>query len=235
MACHVLSRTVGIYHWLIDRVPTLAWTLRADAPTAAIPMADDAPDFERQTLALAGLDDRIVPITDAVFVKRLIIGRVGFSGLRYWDDVAPIIDRIRERAIARARQEGVALPERIYVSRRDASRRRMVNEAEVEALARNSGFEPVLMSKIPLWHQIALASSCQAVLAPHGAGLAHTLFVPPTASVQEIMPITDASYALRFNYARLAMVRGVAYRAFVDIQPRPRPNGAWTFPASKPS
>ncbi len=103
MASPMLSRTVGIYHWLIDRLPTIAWTLRADAPAGSVLIAEDAPGFERQTLDLAGLDDRAFLVAPVVFVERLTMGRVGFAGLRYWDEIAPIVDRIREHAVARPR------------------------------------------------------------------------------------------------------------------------------------
>lgn len=213
------SATRGIYHWVVDRLPLFAWLYQPHVSTPAILLSDQAPAFEKMSLALAGIDTRaVLDVGDSVFVKRLLIARVGFEGLVDWGRIAPVFDRIKESSADLADAHDVHLPERIYISRRDATRRRLVNEAEIEIALEKRGYRTVLMGELPLWHQFAIASNARSIVAPHGAGLAHLMLAARDATVTEIMPIMDGTYALRFNYARLSMVLGLDYRCWLEPQ-----------------
>jgi hypothetical protein len=213
------SVTRGIYHWVVDRLPLFAWLYQPHVSMPAILLSDRAPAFEKMSLALAGIDTRaVLDVGDSVFVERLLIARVGFEGLRDWGRIAPVFDRIAENSADLAEAHDVELPSHIYISRRDATRRRLINETEVEIALEKRGYRSVLMGDLPLWHQFAIASNARSIVAPHGAGLAHLMLAAPDASVTEIMPIMDGTYALRFNYARLSMVLGLDYRCWLEPQ-----------------
>lgn len=216
-AFYGLKGTRGIYHWMVDRVPQLSALLHDDAPPMEILQSDRAPEFEKQTLKMLPLKrHKVTPVGDAVFVRRLITGRVMFNGMRYWREVRPVFDMLRSRALRRAKREPVEVSDRIYISRRDAKRRPMTNEADVEALMRSRGFLVVTMGDIPVWKQIHIAASAKVIVAPHGAGLAHLINARRGTRVVEILPITDGVYQLRFNYARLSLVLGHHYDAWLE-------------------
>lgn len=65
---------------------------------------------------------------------------------------------------------------RILITRRGASTRRIVNEEEVLNALRPLGFEPVNLSSLPLEEQVTLFSRADAVIAPHGAGLINMIY-----------------------------------------------------------
>lgn len=217
---YAMSATRGIYHWLVDRVPFFAWMMTEDAPDAAILLSDEAPSFERDTLELIGLDKKgIVAVGRALSVGKLLVSRVGFRGLVQWEQVSPVFEALSAEAKRVAVENSFTSPKRIYISRRDAQRRQLTNEAELEALLGERGYSCLTFAGMPLWKQIAMVSQADSIVAPHGAGLSHLMFLQKTCTVTEILPIKSDTYVLRFNYARLSIVRGLKYKCWVEPQP----------------
>lgn len=217
VALPALRGTRGIYHWLVDILPHLA--LLGPGQNLPVLIGAHGPQFERESMEFAGLSDTVVvPISGTVFVRRLVVPTVGLAGLRHWRLTGGLFERMATRASEMAAATGFSCPERIYISRRDSSRRPLANEAEVEATLRQRGYGIVLMSQMPLWQQIALASRVTTIVAPHGAGLSHLMFCREGTRILELLPIMDGSYPLRFNYARLALALGYRYHAWLEPQ-----------------
>ena len=72
-------------------------------------------------------------------------------------------------------------------------------------------FEVVAPGTLSLGDQAALFMGAEAIVGPHGAGLANLLFAPRHARVLEILPAN----MLREHYFLLAMARGLTYRASI--------------------
>ena len=68
---------------------------------------------------------------------------------------------------------------RLYVSRADADRRRLVGEAACSTDCGPLGFEVVLPGRLPVAAQAALFAQASDVVGPHGAGLTNVLFCAP--------------------------------------------------------
>ena len=211
-----IKATRGIYHWLVDRLPLFSWMLEDGAPEAAVLLSDQAPSFERETLQLAGLSHAVVGVGEAVFVERLLIARSGMQGFTYWDQVAPVIERVKQAARAIAAREMVSACDAIYISRRDSGRRVMRNEAELEAQIAKREYAGITLGTMPLWQQVFTVSSATRIVAPHGAGLAHILFAQPGVQITEMVPVQDGTYFLRLNFARLSLVMGHRYRGWLE-------------------
>jgi capsular polysaccharide biosynthesis protein len=103
-------------------------------------------------------------------------------------------------------------PERIYLSRRRARRRRLVNEAELESKLQSLGFISVLPEQMPsVAEQAKMFASAKCVVAPHGAGLTNMVFAPPDALLVELFHPD----ILRPTYKNLAAARGLRYTALI--------------------
>jgi hypothetical protein len=76
----------------------------------------------------------------------------------------------------------------VYLSRRDAPARHVLNEPDVEALLRPYGFETHVLSDYSFEQQLALFAGARAVVAPTGAGLANLVFAPAGTPVVELFP-----------------------------------------------
>ena len=96
---------------------------------------------------------------------------------------------------------------RIYVSRGDADRRRIVNEAEVVAALRGRGFVPVQLASIPVEEQVGLFRNAEIVVAPHGMGLTHIAMGKHLGRVIELFHPEAGTDA----YASMARSAGMRY------------------------
>ena len=75
---------------------------------------------------------------------------------------------------------------RLYVSRRTAKLRRIVNEAEIHGIFAAHGVETVESEKLSAADQIALFMQAELVVAPHGAGLTNMVFCENPCAVVEL-------------------------------------------------
>ncbi len=77
---------------------------------------------------------------------------------------------------------------KLYISRRGARQRRIVNEdALVEAL-QALGYTCVESEKLGFFEQAAIYSRAREIVAPHGAGLVNLLFTRPGGRLLEVFP-----------------------------------------------
>ncbi|WP_081631226.1 glycosyltransferase family 61 protein [Methylobacterium sp. 77] len=213
-----IKETRGIYHWLVDRLASFAWMLQEDIGKMPILLSDKASHFEATTLSLVSLGDLVCSVGGPEYVERLIVPRVGFEGMMYWDQVSPIFQNIRNYALDMAVKAALSPAEKIYISRSDAKRRPMSNEKEIEVRLAAEGYQIISFTGMPLWQQFFIAFSAKEIVAPHGAGLSHLIMCASGTKVTEILPISDGTHKLRFNYARLSLLRGHQYSAWLEPQ-----------------
>jgi len=106
-------------------------------------------------------------------------------------------------------------PKRLYISRNDARLRRVLNEERLLPMLQSYGFERVVLGKLPIERQVALFRNAEAVVAPHGAGLAHLAWAKPGTRVREFFPDLDANGArvqnASFNFWLISQLVGLDY------------------------
>jgi capsular polysaccharide biosynthesis protein len=105
---------------------------------------------------------------------------------------------------------GVGEPNRkIYISRRKARNRHVVDEHAVERTLIARGFESVCFEDLSVAEQIALMRRAKTIVTTHGAALANTIFAPAGACVIEIFPRQRKNISL---YASLSHALGLEHR-----------------------
>jgi capsular polysaccharide biosynthesis protein len=102
-------------------------------------------------------------------------------------------------------------PKRIYLDRRGAPGRILVNEAEVIAKLAPLGFVPIAAERWSLPDQIRLFRNAEAIVAPHGAGLTNLGFCQPGCEVLELQ--MDAY--VHWGYRHLAALRHLDYDCII--------------------
>jgi hypothetical protein len=65
---------------------------------------------------------------------------------------------------------------RIFISREDAARRRIVNRDEVESVLSSMGFRTVILSELDFGEQKRLVRGAEAIVGTHGAGLTELIY-----------------------------------------------------------
>lgn len=201
----VLGGSTNHCHWVFDFLPRL-WFLSM-APAfwdAPLVVHGDITDDQRAAVALAagglGLPaPRLRPMTETVLALR---------GAAYPFAVG------REAAVAAWRRilAGLGIAHRpsrrLFVGRGGASRRRLVNEADIVARLAVDGFEQVDPGALDFERQVRLFSEAEAIVAPHGAALSGLVFAAPGIAVVELR--SERHIAL---YADMAAAAGQRYAA----------------------
>ncbi len=77
-------------------------------------------------------------------------------------------------------------PERIYISRSRAEKRRILNEDQVIDLLEKKGFVTVFLESMSVLEQATYFASAKVIVATHGAGLTNLLFAQPGTKVIEV-------------------------------------------------
>jgi Glycosyltransferase 61 len=97
--------------------------------------------------------------------------------------------------------------ERIYISRGDTGRRRVLNEDQLWHKLNRYGFEMIRLADHPVEEQIALVRGASHIVAPHGMGLTHVSLHTGAPSVLELHNPTAGTDA----FALMAKVMGCRY------------------------
>lgn len=95
--------------------------------------------------------------------------------------------------------------ERLYISRSDASYRKVKNDHQVMGLLASYGFKHVVLQGMSLADQARLFYSAEVIVSPHGAGLTNLVFCRPETKVVEIFAskYVNLCYWLLSNYLEL--------------------------------
>lgn len=197
-------------HWLLDELPRLvslgpqepATTLiahgNAECCRVAFELAKwSGPVHEPARRAHVVADELIVPA---------LPGWTGNANARHLQLITELVEPLRSTTVAGA--------ERIYVSRAQARRRRVVNEAEVITALTARGYLCVELERLTWAEQIAVFRRAKIVVAPHGAGLANTAFCEPGTRVVECF---GRDY-VNACFWQLAAVRGLDYEAVIPTE-----------------
>ena len=118
------------------------------------------------------------------------------------------------------------LAKRIYISRNDAQLRRVSNEDRLLPILAERGFERVVLKGLPMARQVQYFRQAEAVIGPHGAGLAHTAWCKPGTKVVEFFPGLGGPRGKPKNAGTgmwlIATQRGHDYRGYLAGPPETR-------------
>ena len=222
--------TNNYFHWLVDVLTRLKGledyaTRTGVEPTLVVP--EGLRRWQVDSLTAAGHTpaQRITWRTRRARVRRLVIP----SFRRQYDQGAnhrPVSvaacrwlrHRVLDNLAVIERAHG-SLATRIYISRRDAAFRRVVNEGEVVQALEGVGFAPYTLSDMSFAEQVTLFAHAEVVIAPHGAGLANLIFADAPIVIELFSPHVMP------NYADLARGLGLRYGYLIGTYPRGRLRG----------
>lgn len=207
------SQDNNYYHFMVENLPKL--TFMADesvkGATMMAPTLESA--FHARAIALAGGDianfyqiSEPTLVDELFFCEPLAPSNISLSGeIRHF---------YRGRyGCMLVKGDSAIADRRIYVSRGDASVRRVLNEDEVMATLERYGFECLNFSDKSMDFQFQTFAQSSFVIGPHGAGLSNIMFCPEHAKVIEIVPSSFREGAT--SYAALSELFGLDYAMFV--------------------
>ena len=215
-------RPLNFAHWLLDWLPRLEFLerLAKDGDVYVITIPITTP-FQQETLAMCGVErDRIIPLGDnqAVRARRLLVPadldgapHPCFKGAPW--AVGYLRSKIGAQAVSHSRlsSERQGQSQRLYISRSDAARRKVINDNSLAEALASFGYRSLTLSALPLVDQVAEFMRASHVVSLHGAGLANLVFSGSGGQVVEIFPKTFGMPSLY----HLAVTVGKSYASYI--------------------
>lgn len=192
------QRSENYFHWWID-VLAKCWILdKLEYPPRRMVVPQLKHEFQRESLELLNLsvESLTTPVqrfTRVLFVHGLAPGSA--------EALSPSVAEFSDWCRRRLRLVEGAPYRKLFISRKGARGRRLVNEDEVLA-ALDSDFERVELESLGVADQIRLFAQAEVIVGPHGAGLANLLFASASARVVELVH-EDSPPATYWQLARL--------------------------------
>lgn len=203
----IASPYLGFYPAMCVNLPRLLHLPDGDASEPVTVLLHGKPTaFDRyalERLLPEGSDARWLEDRQAYRVERLAIPPF------FTDRFSSIVPSAYVSRLATATTEPDR-SRRIYVSRKDASRRRVRNEQALVAALEPLGFESICAADLSVPELIDTFARADLVVGPHGAGLSYLIFSRPRRVVElhSVAPLFP-------HYLNLATRLGADYRAVV--------------------
>ena len=192
------------FHWTLVSVPRFRLLEQSGAAPGAY-YTNRQHRFQREWLDMLDIPaERVVEATPSTHLKPGQLILPSFFGTESLSR-PEAVDFLRGFIPARHGNS----PEKIYISRADARRRRLRNEREVEALLHQKGFKTVHPGRMGVREQMALFAGAREIVAVHGAELTNLVYCAPGTRVVELLPPTYPNPCFR----ELAGLCGLCYAA----------------------
>lgn len=185
--------TTNYYHWLLTgliRLRSLEAYRKKTGERPSILINKKAPDWVYQSLELLGVDlDRCIHWTNSIAKVDAFVLPI-HRRTRPLEAGSSDCHWLKKEAIAGLDPEPQRDDRRIFISREDADCRQVINRDCIDPILDKYGFEKRLLTKYTFSQQVRLFAEAEAVVAPHGAGLANLVF-GTDLSVIELLPRND--------------------------------------------
>jgi capsular polysaccharide biosynthesis protein len=174
-ACSLFSGWSNYYHWILEHLPKLRAiefykNKTKNQPTFIIP--SDPPSYIQETLELLDVkpSNRFQWDSPAIDVKTLVLPSYPEANPEnlHW-----LRTNLRDST---QKNKLKKTPNRIYISRKKAPKRRIENEKQFLNLLSDFGFERVYAEDLSVQNQIRLFSNADELIGPHGAGLTNMVW-----------------------------------------------------------
>ncbi len=196
----------GYYHWLLDALPRLAILEEFPAETRILVPAQ-LESYQRESLALLGLQDRIrpTPETHLILENYFFSAPTGMTGA-----MNPYaVNAVRTMVLKKFPSSSGAPRRRFYIPR--TGTRMPINSEAICDFFGSIGWEIIRPEKLTFTEQVTLFSQAEAICADHGAALTNLLFAPSDCRVLELF----ADNFLNACYEVICAAREIKHRYII--------------------
>lgn len=193
----------GYFHWITEALPRAIFLSRLTQCNHVL-ISDDIFDypFVRESLSHVGLQPYSAPSNHIVSVRTYHTGLKCLSTGNYWPYhltslryLLQISTTIPDHSRATSKYSP------IWISRKKASRRHIINEHETLPFLRAYGFKVVYLEDLSFSQQIELVRQASILAGPHGAGLSLMIAMSPGTTIVEVRSENDSINNCYFNMA----------------------------------
>jgi hypothetical protein len=195
--------SLNYFHWVCEMLPKLIFFKKKFNPNHFVLLLPESYKVPYISNSLEAFNFKQVRYFDNA--SYLVVKELRFIGpLSQTGNIRPYV----ANQIRSFYREDVKPQRLIYISRKFAPKRKIVNEDSLLKILADFGFEIVYPDNLSFAEQISLFSGCKLLLSLHGAGLSNMLFMEPDGAVVELRLEND-----KFNncYYSLASALGLNY------------------------
>lgn len=209
------------HHWTVDLLPRAGLAERAGYKLSEfdhVLVKYRGHPFQEEAFQRLGIHpSKIIPVDDHLHIQAelLVVPSVRHDNTKVNPGDFEFVRRLylpEEPSPHRAFR-------RLYVSRRDASFRRIINEEKLMPILKEHGFEEIVMSKMSVAEQAKIFSEAEFLVGPNGSALANLVFAHPSCQVVEFFA---PGWVVGYNWMICAHL-GLPYTAIIGRGPRPAP------------
>ena len=178
------------WHWVMDSLPKV---LLAEATgytgSYLLPPPVMTP-WARVSMELLGIpSSRLEEHSTNIVLTDFLYIPTYFSGFHAYKNF-PLLEKLRVCLRDAVKDSPVtSSPQRLFIPRKpNATFRKIINFDQVKALLGQFRFEAVFFEDFSFTDQLRIASQADAIVAPHGSGMTHTLFMNEGSTVVELFP-----------------------------------------------
>ena len=194
----------GYYHWLLEVAPKF-YLFESEIRKSVVLIPRDTPKFITEFLQLFEFAETRI-VDTCLYMSDVMVVTNPKAGEHDRKFVVPFRDWVKK-----ALNIGNTKPFRkVYVSRRLAARRKVINDLQVSEILAAKGFETHYLETLSFSDQVQLFSECKVLVTIHGAGIANSLFMPAGGRVLELFPQpTNAEDQINHCFSNLATTVGL--------------------------
>jgi len=175
------------YHWLCESIFRL-WLVRDQLGPMLLLLPDyyKTSDFINGSLEAFGCKNIFyIPAFSSLLVKNLCMPQIKPIVDSYDGTIVKQIKKFYLHHVLMEKQIHMDLGEKIYISRKKASRRKIDNEDELEPILSKYGFIIVQNEDYTFLQQVAIFSKAKYLISIHGSGLTNMIFMKENACILE--------------------------------------------------
>ncbi|MCE5294562.1 MAG: glycosyltransferase family 61 protein [Chlamydiales bacterium] len=182
---HTTGAHYNYYHWMIDLLPRIDLIRKSGLQPVKYYLRAPIFPYQKETLQKLGIQEKdCLYVEDYPFLKaKELIG----PSLAAPPFKVPIPHWATQFLRSSFLPNEILQPtERIYISRKQASSRRVVNEEELLPFLERNNFKVVVLENLTVAQQAHLFASARTIIAVHGAALTNLVFSAKGTQVIEL-------------------------------------------------
>jgi len=187
------------YHWLVEVLGRLALLEINNIEYDYIYVSSNK-KFMQQTLELWGIEpskiieasDDFILEADALIVPSLVAKTQTEFGVARLTHYVPeyILNYVKNKLIQGYKKQknsfDLNFSKRVFISRKDAAARKMLNEQEVFNFFEKYGFQEYVLGEMSIIEQIALFEKAEMIIGSLGSGMTNVIFCNPEVKIFDI-------------------------------------------------
>lgn len=197
--------STNFFHWFLDVLQKVEYLERSIEKEELgeilfLLPADHNLSYMHESISAFNINYRVLKNKELALIRKLnIVPDIAPTGNYRKKTVIDLSKRLRSHFQTKVASNGPA--SRVYITRKNAKRRKIINEDEILPILIQFGFVVVDFDRLSFIEQISFTLNADVLVSLHGASLTHMLWIRPEGKVLEIRARGDSHNNCYFSLA----------------------------------